>query len=157
MTSTEAKLESNEKSHLLQFEAYEQALHSGSTGPKWLGQRSIAAIVVETLKYHNGREYDLIAYCVMPNHVHLVVQLVERNSVPLYRILQSIKRYTARHANTVLHRMGQFWQAESYDHVIRDEEQFQNIVSYVLANPVKARLVSSTEDWPWSYCKYFDR
>ncbi|MAU00364.1 MAG: hypothetical protein CL608_24750 [Anaerolineaceae bacterium] len=62
--------------------------------------------------------------------------------------MHSLKRYTAVEANKVLGRQGQFWQHESYDHIVRDEAELQRIRQYVLNNPVKAGLVDSAEQWP---------
>ena len=68
--------------------------------------------------------------------------------------MQSIKGYTARKANKVLGRSGSFWEHESYDRWARDAEELQRMVLYIANNPVKAGLVESWRDWPWSYCKY---
>ncbi len=67
--------------------------------------------------------------------------------------MQSLKRHTARQANIVLDRKGALWQDESYDHVIRDNEEYIRIINYVLENPVKAGLVSKWDEWPWTFCK----
>jgi REP element-mobilizing transposase RayT len=71
----------------------------------------------------------------------------------LVSIMHSLKRYTARQANLLLVREGQFWQHESYDHVVRDEAERVRIVSYFLSNPEKAGLVASGAAWPWLYSK----
>jgi REP element-mobilizing transposase RayT len=89
----------------------------------------------------------------MPNHVHIVIN-VERSGTSLYKILQSLKAYTARECNKILNRTGSFWQHESYDHVIRNDKELNNIIWYVLNNPVKAGLVSDWQKWKWNYCKY---
>jgi putative transposase len=90
----------------------------------------------------------------MPNHVHLVIaDNVKRSDASLYRILQQLKSYTAVQANKLLNRGGAFWQHESYDHVVRDGEELERIVRYVLNNPVKAGLVEDWQNWNWSYCK----
>lgn len=98
----------------------------------------------------------------MPNHVHLVIYVgrpdwlsnTRKPSEPyvLTRILENLKWYTALKCNEVLQRSGQFWQHESYDHVIR-EGQLQRTINYVLDNPVVAGLVRRRVDWKWSYCK----
>jgi REP element-mobilizing transposase RayT len=67
--------------------------------------------------------------------------------------MHSLKRYTARQANQLLGREGAFWQHENYDHVVRDEEEWQRIITYILNNPVKAGLVQNWEDWEWTYYK----
>jgi putative transposase len=78
-----------------------------------------------------------------------------RNRVSGYivtKILQDLKRFTARECNKILNRSGTFWQHESYDHVVRDYDELQRIVKYVLNNPVKAGLCEKWEDWRWSFC-----
>ncbi len=83
----------------------------------------------------------------MANHVHAL--LLPKVSPP--RLLQSLKGATARQANLVLGRTGEtFWQAESYDHWVRDEGEWDRIVAYIGNNPVKAGLVERAEDYRWS-------
>lgn len=65
--------------------------------------------------------------------------------------MQSIKGYSAREANRLLNRKGQFWEPESYDHEVRDLNEFWRIVRYILRNPVKARLADTWEAWPFSW------
>lgn len=67
--------------------------------------------------------------------------------------MHSLKRYTAVEANKLLGRQGQFWQHESYDHVVRDEAELNRVRDYVLKNPVKVGLVESPAEWPWSYMR----
>lgn len=86
----------------------------------------------------------------MPNHVHLVVSLAY-NAPLLVETLQRIKGYTALQANKLLGRTGQFWQRETYDHIVRSGEEMQRIIAYVLNNPVKAGLVDTWEQWPHTY------
>ena len=83
----------------------------------------------------------------MANHVHLLV----RPRVSPSRFLQTLKGYTAREANRLLGRTGQpFWQAESYDHSVRDDRESDRIKAYIENNPVKAGLVANAEDYLWS-------
>ena len=70
----------------------------------------------------------------------------------LPRILHSLKGYTAKKANQVLGREGQFWQRESYDHIVRDRDEQLRIRRYILNNPVRAGLVDHWTEWPYSYC-----
>jgi REP element-mobilizing transposase RayT len=79
----------------------------------------------------------------MPNHVHVMVQPLAKND--LAGILQTWKSFSAKAANRFLHRRGEFWQREYYDHLIRNEKEFARIVHYVLDNPKKAGL----HLWPW--------
>jgi len=138
------------------FGKWDEALDTSQQGPRWLADHRIAELVAESLHYRDGRVYTLHASCIMPNHVHLVCTPLEKSDGTyhsLTAILHSLKRYTAREANRILGRGGAFWQAESYDHVVRDEREFRRIIAYVLNNPVKAGLVSTWEEWPWNYLK----
>ena len=116
------------------------------------------------MHYRDGKVFDLHAFCIMSNHVHAVIEPLSRpecHSDPksgcqpaLHKIMQSLKRHTARQANIILGREGAFWQDESYDHVIRDSEEYTRIINYILENPVKAGLVSKWDEWQWTYCKW---
>lgn len=135
------------------FDRFEDILHGSSTGPRWLEDPRIADLVAEAIRFKDGSTHTVVAYCVMPNHVHLLLS-VAGNQLPLHRILQSLKRYTSRHANLLLGRTGAFWQHESYDHVVRSDEELVQTVAYILGNPVKAGLVSTAAEWRWSYSVY---
>lgn len=94
------------------FGRWDLALDRASRGPHWLQQPPIAAVVVEALHYRDGRMYDLLAFCIMPNQVHLLCTPLTREDGtyhPLPRILQSLKRHIARQANVILGRQGPFW------------------------------------------------
>jgi putative transposase len=130
-------------------------LLDGPGGPQWLADPAVAAMVVESLVHLEGKQYELVAYCIMPNHVHLVITpLRNPNGVlhSLAHIMHSLKGFTARRGNALLGRSGSFWQHESYDHYVRDPSELERIVAYVVSNPVKARLVSDWMEWRWSYC-----
>jgi REP element-mobilizing transposase RayT len=91
--------------------------------------------------------YELQAWAVMPNHVHLLI--LPRVALP--QITHWLKGRTAREANLLLERSGEpFWQDESYDHWVRNEKEFSRIVAYIEENPVSAGLVATPEDWRWS-------
>lgn len=146
---TPEQLYAEQKRH---FGRFDRLLDSADGGPTWLRQPDIAAVVVQSLHYFDeGRGYDLLSYCLMPNHLHLVVSLPPE-APPLIKTLQRLKSYTATQANKLLGRTGAFWQAESYDHVVRNGE-LERIISYVLDNPVKAGLVVDWQQWPCSYVK----
>jgi len=65
--------------------------------------------------------------------------------------MKSIKGISAREANKILGRKGSFWQSESFDHIVRDEDELNRIVKYVIYNPVKAGLVEKWQDWEHTY------
>ena len=102
-----------------------------------------AEIVAQALKYFDGDRYRLHAWCVMPNHVHAVVQPLGTHQ--LSQILHSWKSFTANAVNKELGRSGPFWLRESYDHLIRDEADFHHHVRYVRENPLAAGFL----DWKW--------
>lgn len=139
-----------------QFGRWDAALDRAASGPHWLKQPEIAAIVVESLHYRDGNVFDLDAFSILSNHVHVVFTPREKEDggyYPLQTIMHSLKRHTGREGNKVLGREGSFWHHESYDHVVRDRQEWERIVRYVLNNPVKAGLAASWEDWPWTYLK----
>jgi len=124
-------------------------LDKGGYGPTWLKRPEIASIIMDSLFYRDGDIYELYGFCIMPNHVHLIFRHIGQeknggNTVP--EILHSLKLYTARKANKILGRTGQFWQHESYDHIIRDNDELHDILVYTLYNPVEAGLVERWED-----------
>ena len=123
-------------------------LDSTRTGPMYLAQPPIAQVVVASLRRGIWLgQLDLAAYAIMSNHVHL---LLLPKAAPS-RLLQSFKGATAREANRILGRTGEtFWQAESYDHWVRDEAEWARIVAYIHQNPVQAGLVQRAEDYKWS-------
>lgn len=140
------------------FAEFDNFLDRASTGPRWLSNPEIADIVSEAFHFRDSKEYDLIAYCIMPNHVHSIftpLPVGRRVSSPyiVTNILENLKWYTALKANRSLGRKGAFWQHESYDHVIRDNDELERMIQYVMENPVKARLVRRWSDWKWTYVK----
>ena len=135
---------------------YDDYLHHSDAGPHYLKSPKIAKLVCDAMHFHDEKLYDLLAYCVMSNHVHIVftpTKINDEDYVLLEKIMHSIKSYTASKANKILNRESQFWMHESFDHYIRSEAEFESIIQYVLHNPVKAGLVKKADDWPWSYCK----
>jgi len=138
------------------FAKWDTELDAAENGPYWLREDEIAKLVVESLHYQDNLRYRLDAFCIMPNHVHLVCTPLEQSDGVFFsmsKIMHGLKRHTGRRANQILERVGDFWEHENYDHYVRDENEFQRIVNYVLNNPVKAGLVSTPEEWKWSYCR----
>ncbi|ALW86634.1 hypothetical protein AUC43_17045 [Hymenobacter sedentarius] len=131
------------------FGRFDAQLNKGEYGPTYLRQPAVAALIAESLRYFDGMGYDLRCYCLMPNPVHLVMRVLEE-APPLVKTLQRLKSYTATQANKLLGRIGTFWQAESYDHVVRKGE-LERVLAYVVENPVQAGLVEDWEQWPYTY------
>ncbi|MBN2591737.1 MAG: valine--tRNA ligase [Sedimentisphaerales bacterium] len=120
----------------------ESYLNAGH-GQCYLREPQIAELTSNALKHFDGERYDLIAWVIMPNHVHAVLKPYD--GFELSSILHSWKSYTSTKANELLGRTGDFWQSEYYDHIIRDEKDFYNQLNYILSNPEKAEL----ENWLW--------
>ncbi len=141
----------------LLFSKWDAALDSSNTGIDYLSDPRIANLISESIHYRNGKVYDLIAFTIMPNHMHLIFTPLKEDIekyYPLSKIMHSLKRHTAQEANLILGRSGLFWQHENYDHFVRDEAELERVIKYVLYNPVKANLAREQRDWKWSYCKY---
>jgi len=139
----------NESNPGKKFLRLDRELDQARDGPTWLRDVRLAKIVADSLL--NGAEglrlYRLSAYVIMSNHVHILIW----PKALLYRITKSIKGYSARECNKLLDRTGEkFWQEESFDHSVRNEDEFYRIKEYIERNPVKAGLVESPGDWPWS-------
>ena len=119
------------------------ALLDAGKGSCILKEEQVARIIVENLLHYDGDRYRLHAWCVMPNHVHVVVEPIGNHQ--LAEILHSWKSYTA-------HKIGRgpVWQSEYYDHLVRDEADYKRCADYVVANPEKAGL----KNWDWVSTRY---
>jgi REP element-mobilizing transposase RayT len=104
------------------------------------------------LQFHNKR-YELLAWSVMPNHVHVLAHVW---NWPLAKMLQSWKSISAVKANRSLKRVGTFWQREYWETFMRNEEQERVAIRYIEGNPVKAKLCQLAEDWPFSSARFRD-
>lgn len=138
--------------HSIYFKKFDTELDRSLNKPYWLRDYKVASVVADSLHFNDTKEYDLICFSIMPNHVHLVLSTF-KGSIPLYAILQKHKRFTAWQSNKVLNRTGSFWQPESYDHIIKDEDELKRVIKYTINNPVKAKLVARWQEWKWNYLK----
>jgi len=123
----------------------------------------LAAVVCDALHHFAGERYDLLAYVVMPSHMHWVFRPRDEwitaanldGRTAREAICHSVKRHSALECNRILRLKGTFWQDESYDHWIRDIDELMRCIEYVENNPVKAGLVKQAADWRFSSA--FDR
>jgi REP element-mobilizing transposase RayT len=139
---SEAQLdESRLKSKSKTIEKY---LDQGA-GACFLARPEVGAVVAEALMRFEGVRYRLLAWCVMPNHVHAVLQPFE--PFHLSSILHSWKSFSAQKINRILRKKGAFWQREYYDHLIRDGEELGRAIAYTAQNPEKAGF----QEWKWVY------
>jgi REP element-mobilizing transposase RayT len=126
----------------------ERFLDSGH-GACHLRRPDVAALVADNLRHFDGQRYQLGEWVVMPNHVHVLVWPMP--GYTLSEILKTWKQYTSRRAKALLGLgSADFWQPESYDHWVRDDEERARIARYIRNNPVKAGLCQQPEAWRWS-------
>jgi putative transposase len=138
-----------DNAHKRFFGKYDDLLDNLTIGNNWLKIPAIAEIICNSLHFFDNQRYELICFTVLSNHIHVVFEV--KKEYALYGIMQSLKSYSARKANELLDRSGQFWQHESYDRVVRDADELGRIILYTLNNPVKAGLCKTWEEWAFSY------
>jgi REP element-mobilizing transposase RayT len=129
----------------------EEYLDAGQ-GECWLRTPEIACLAQGALLHFDQSRYRLLAWCIMPNHVHTLVETQE--GFPLDGLLHSWKSFIAHKANTILCRTGEFWQREYLDRYVRNAEHYEKVVAYIEENPVKAGLVKIKTDWSWGSAKF---
>jgi REP element-mobilizing transposase RayT len=131
----------------LLFAIRDRYLDTAGEGPMHLKDPRTARVVVESFVWGVPQRYELYAFVVMANHVHVLL----RPKVALKVITQGIKGYTSHRINGIQDARGRvLWQDECYDHWARDEEEMHRIIEYIENNPVVAGLCQRPEDWPWS-------
>lgn len=154
--SNNSKLSLAEKKQLLydcqkwHFGQVDAFLDKAPNEPHWLKNKAVAKIVSESIHTCEARYFQLWCYCIMANHVHLLITLKPESPV-LFQVLQNHKSFTGGVCNEFLGLEGKFWERESYDHLVRKNGEFERIMFYILNNPVKAKLVKNWWDWPSTY------
>ncbi len=108
-----------------------------------------AKIVRESLLFFDGQRYRLLAWCVMPNHVHVLLEMTSAEH-DLAGLVQSWKSYSARRINRLLGLSGPLWMPDYFDRYVRDSHHLAACLRYIRENPVKAGLVRSAGEWRWS-------
>jgi len=140
------------------FKKMDELLHENKRGNHYLKDRRLSEIVANSIKFWDNKRMELISYCIMSNHVHLVLKMYYKNEngeiLYLRNVLESIKKYSAKECNKIIGKAGnKFWEYESYDRLVRDTSELYRIIKYVLDNPVKAGLCENKSDWEFSYIK----
>jgi len=113
-----------------------------------LGNSNVASMTQQAILHFNETRYQLVAWCIMPNHVHVVFSPVDGHCPS--DILRSWKGFTARAANKILKINGTFWERESFDHLIRTADSVERFADYVENNPVEAGLCDKPSEWLYS-------
>lgn len=163
----------DDKDKQQRIEAHLDAGH----GSCLLREPHLASIVECALLHFDGKRYRLLAWCIMPNHVHVLIETLAQapsraggtpalqedfphterrhlaglcdRSLSLSAIIHSWKSFSAKEINKSLARQGTVWQREYFDRYIRDDHHLAAAIAYILDNPVKAGLVARAEDWPF--------
>jgi len=124
-----------------------------SRGKCHLRDPAIARLVEDNFREFSGERYQLLAWVVMPNHVHV---LFRPQKASMSAIIGGWKKHTGRLANQLLGRRGAFWSLDYFDVYMRDTTHERKAVRYIENNPAKAKLVLKPEDWPWSSARFRD-
>jgi len=98
---------------------------------------------------------EIDTYCLMPDHVHLLVMACE--GIDVAEFMYRFKQASGFECNRQLAWRGPFWQASYYDHVVRRSEDIESVRAYVLANPVRAGIVENPEEYPFAGCLVIER
>ena len=129
-----------------------EALVDAGHGVCWLRRADCARIVQDALLHFDGERYRMIAWVVMPNHVHALFQTLDGWS--MNTVVGSWKTFTANAIGRIVRQSGEpapsIWHPEFWDRFIRNDHHFASALAYIHNNPVKAGLVALPEDWPWS-------
>jgi len=145
------------------FSKFDSFINKNSTGPYWLKEERIAQIVAAKMHSFDGVRYKLIANTIMSNHVNLLINTIGVNEstesnisgktkdYPVADTMRLLKGNTSRMCNLELGRNGAFWNHESYDHYVREEDEMNRIINYILNNPVKSGLVNDWKEWKFNY------
>jgi REP element-mobilizing transposase RayT len=103
-------------------------------------------LVTEMRKLHEKNQIESMAWVIMPDHLHWLFQLQESQS--LSQIVQLLKGRSAHKINHYLQRQGSIWDRAFHDHALRKDEDIKNIARYIVANPLRAKLVKTLNDYP---------
>lgn len=113
-------------------------------------------IVFNSVLFHDGKKYDLYALVVMPDHIHLILQPLQKSKDGFYslaEIMHSIKSYSANAINKLLKRSGHLWQNENFDRLLRSEDEIYEKVDYIVNNPLKSKLADKPDEYKWCFIR----
>ncbi len=130
-----------------EIKKHQQFEHFWDTGygACWLQQDAIADIVEDALLFGDGARYRLLAWCVMPNHLHVLIETNEQHL--LSEVVHMWKSFTAKAINHHLARTGSVWMPDYFDRYIRDDNHLAAVIAYIHQNPVSAGLVQDATQW----------
>ena len=120
----------------------------GHFGERLFEKPEAAEVVEGALLHFDSERYRLLAWCVMPNHVHVVVEQMQ--GWPMASVVHGWKSFTANKLNEVFRRTGRVWLREYFDRFMRNDDHLSTTIAYVERNPVAAGYVKRPGDWRWS-------
>lgn len=132
------------------FSTCEKYLDQGLGFSPFDDQGAARQFIVDLESWAEEAKWLVSSYCIMPNHVHILTNPKDEHSLDLRTFVKRLKGRTAQNSNKVLERKGPFWQTEWFDRWIRSDNERDRVIAYIQNNPVKAKLVSVPEDYPFS-------
>ena len=128
---------------------YHITICTSNKQPYFLEPR-IAKVIEDALVFRrNKNEIVLFCYCVMPDHLHILLSLNDTYAKRLQEWVSAFKRYTSK-ATYELCGIKPLWQKNFFDHVVRKEESLNNIAEYIVNNPVRKGIIEEWEQYPYS-------
>jgi len=133
------------------FEDFDRFIGKYQSDSDWLKNVEISEIVKNSVLFLDKKKYLFHCFTIMPNHLHLILEPVMKAECrfSIAEIMHSLKGFTARECNKKLCRKGQFWQHGHYDHMIRDDDDYNYQFNYIKNNAVKAGLVKHWQEWEY--------
>jgi len=138
------------------FDWFDKLIANSPDMPSLLHKDGIREIIEESFKHFDGLRYTLLCYCIMPNHVHVLISPLlyeDGNIYSISHIVYTWKKFTAVEINKILGKQGSLWQKESYDILVKDDKGFGKVLEYIVNNPVKAKLVDGWQQWKGTYIR----
>jgi REP element-mobilizing transposase RayT len=138
------------------FGWFDELIASSAEVPQILHRPDLAEIIVKSFISYDHKHYELLAYCIMLNHVHVLIlpsRQPEGEIYPPSHITYTWKRYTANQINAALNRKGSLWQQESYDHLVMDEPKLNRVLDYIVQNPIMAGLTDRWDKWQYTWIR----
>ena len=113
--------------------------------------------VLNSLRHFHNKRYEMFAACVMPDHVHLLIQPWpkgedDKGNTAFWRLselVHSIKSFSAHGINEIENKIGSIWEKERFDRYVRSDRDLQEKFHYILRNPWDSGVAKQNEDYPW--------
>ena len=128
------------------FYRYSLTFRTDTRRPVFADREVVDLVVQQLLRTANEQKFAVIAYCFMPDHLHLLIEGTSDDSDGK-RFMKAFKQYSGYYYAKM--RRGRLWQRYGFEHILRDDEATVEVVRYILRNPVRAGLAASVEEYPF--------